>query len=177
MDELVRDLGDLGIYNCRPTRTGSTLSLHGEGRAWDCAIPSGLVALGDKTAQFFVDAAQELGVQRVIWGFGPNKSPKEWDSREGQRYWSNYSGPAHDDHIHVEVCWKSALELTEKQVRDAFMKHWSGAEEDELTEDEKKKLEFVYQAVKRDGPDGKPEGIDKWLDRRLKEILAAIQAG
>lgn len=48
-------------------------------------------------------------------------------------------------------------------------------EEDELTKDEKDKLEFVYQAVSRKGPDGKPEGIDKWLDRKLAEILAEVK--
>lgn len=140
MDDLVPELGDLGIYNCRPTRGGGSLSLHGEGRAWDCAASGALLI---KAGQFFVDAAEMLGVQRVICGFGPGKAPKEWDSRPGQRFWSDYGGPAHDDHDHVELCWDAALHLTVQQVKDAFGRYWVGAEEDflaKLTEDEQQEL-------------------------------------
>jgi hypothetical protein len=133
MDLLLPKLGDYGIYNCRNSRTGSTLSLHGEGRAWDCAIPWGETALGDSVAKFYVLSAEMLGIQRVIWGFGAGKAPREWDSRAGERYWEAYSGPAHDDHIHVELCWKAALNLTAATVRTAFRTFWEGEkEEDEV---------------------------------------------
>lgn len=163
MDLLVPDLGDYGIYNCRSTRTGKSYSLHAEGRAWDCAIPSGKWDLGDLTAQFFVDAAQDLGVQRVIWGRGPGKPPKEWDSREGQRFWSAYSGPPHDDHNHVELCWAAARSLTPTIVRAAFAKYWKG---DELSAEDKALLEKLKKEVFTKGGRSR---IDS-LDQRVKAL-------
>jgi hypothetical protein len=119
MDELVPELGDMGIYNCRNTRGGSTLSLHGEGRAWDCAVSARTnLALGNKTAQFFVDACQMLGIQRVIW------NRRQWDSRA--KAWRKYSGQSpHTDHIHVELCWTAARGLSATTVRRAYAVHWT----------------------------------------------------
>lgn len=137
IDSAIEWVGDYGIYNCRPTRTGSSLSLHGEGRAWDAAVSVAARQQGLKLAQFFVDAAQMLGVQRVIYW------EREWDSRDGQRYWSSYSGPNHHDHVHVELCWEAAQRLTTQVVNDALAKYWTPTEEDflaKLTEAEQQEL-------------------------------------
>lgn len=145
--ELYPKTGSYGIYNCRPSRTGGSYSLHAEGRAWDCAIPLGETPLGNHLALLLVKHATKLGVQRVIWGFGYGTAAKEWDSRVGERYWEPYSGPAHDDHLHIELCWAASAGeavLTKSYV----IKVLSGqGEEDELTPEEKKRLEAVEKAV------------------------------
>lgn len=178
MQRLVPELGSLGCYNCRPTRGGGSLSLHGEGRAWDCAASGALLI---KAGQFFVDAAEMLGVQRVICGFGSGKAPKEWDSRPGQRFWSDYGGPAHDDHDHVELCWDAALHLTVQQVEDAFERYWPGAEEDflaKLTEDEQQRIlvqsDLSYKAL-FDERDGKKVNVIDELRKLVADILAEVK--
>lgn len=157
-------VGDLGIL--RDQARCSKRSAHCHGRAWDAKIAAVDIAVGDELAAFFVlpDVATALGIQRVIWGFGPTRPPKEWDSRPGQRFWSAYSGPHHDDHVHVELCWQAAKILTVQQVEAAFDSYW-GAEEDflaNLTEEEqreilegvralakvKEQLKFLYDAIK-----------------------------
>lgn len=151
IQKLIPERGDLGCFNCRPSRTGNTLSLHGEGRASDEAtprLPNGWLDLPWNTryGDFCVAAAQDLGIQRVIgWGprFDGSIGPREWDSRPGERLWEYYSGPLHQDHNHVEFCWKAALNLTEKQVRDAVLRYWKG---DWFAMATKKELEEVIKA-------------------------------
>lgn len=152
LKEVLPQFGSYGCLNCRSTRTGSTLSLHGEGRAEDVSTPivNGVyhIPSNTKLGDCLVAAAEELGVQRVI-GWGPRYDgsigPREWDSRLGERYWEPYSGPLHRDHNHVEFCWESALHLTKAQVVAALRKHWF--KEDELTPEEKQKQEDTYNAV------------------------------
>lgn len=121
--ELFPGIGDLGIYNCRPTRGGGSLSTHGEGRGWDAkcnaTTKSGL-ALGNRLAAWLVLHAQELGIQRVIW------NRRQWDSKT--RTWRKYSGQSpHTNHLHIELCWKSARDqpLTVAYIKTVF----SGGEE------------------------------------------------
>lgn len=131
MDEIA-GVGDSGIYNCRNTRTGSNLSLHGVGRAWDARTVSAAgpnLALNAALAEFFVAAAEDLGIQRVIaWGRRSDGTigPREWDSRVGERFWERYSGPLHQSHNHVELCALAAQKLTRDEVRAAIRKHWKG---------------------------------------------------
>src|SRR5687767_161344 len=70
------DLPLIGIYNCRASRAGTTLSLHGEGRAIDLHVHVGAsealgtseqTYLGSDIASWMVRHADVLGVQRVIW--------------------------------------------------------------------------------------------------------------
>lgn len=166
IDELLPWVGDYGIYNCRPTRTGKTLSLHGEGRAWDAAIPVEAQEDGTRLAAFFVAAATDLGIQRVIWGFGFGKAPKEWDSRPGERYWEGYSGPAHDDHIHVELCWAAARNLTDDQVRTAFARYWEGEEAEVPTPEQWQA--FVEADQKWKGEMDK-KMLDVWQNTRITD--------
>jgi hypothetical protein len=137
MDAEIPELGDKGTYNCRPSRTSSNLSRHAGGTAWDPAtekVVNGRVVpdlvLNDRVARFFVIAAPDLGVQRVIANglrADGTKGPREWDSRPGEREFERYSGPLHDDHVHVELCNKAARELTRAQVRIALKRYWYGA--------------------------------------------------
>ena len=129
----IQGVGSLGIYNCRPKRTSSNLSLHAVGRAWDAAIAVSNKALGVRLAQFFVDAAEDLGIQRVIYW------EREWDSRPGQRWWSPYSGPNHHDHAHVELCPHAAQNLTAGEVDVAIRRYWL-KEEDDLTPEQDARL-------------------------------------
>lgn len=121
--ELFPGIGDLGIYNCRATRGGGSLSTHGEGRGWDAkcnATSKSGLALGNRLAAWLVLHAQELGIQRVIW------NRRQWDSKT--RTWRKYSGRSpHTDHLHIELCWKSARDqpLTVAFIKTVF----SGGEE------------------------------------------------
>ena len=102
---------NLGVYNCRNVRGGSTTSLHGEGRAVDLGTPdSRHQAWSWKLARLLVDNSAELGVQcvihnRMIWSV----SRAEWEP---------YTGAAdHYDHLHVELTWTSGKALTAAQVQ------------------------------------------------------------
>lgn len=144
----VPPVGDLGIL--RDKSRCNKASAHCHGRAWDAAIgpdPTE-VPIGTKLAEFFVrpEVAQMLGVQRVIWGFGTGRA-KEWDSRPGQRLWSAYSGPAHDEHVHVELCWEAARRLTAQQVRDAYDRYWPDQEDEMKPEDWQRLEAFVHKEV------------------------------
>lgn len=139
---------DLGIL--RDKSRCSKRSAHCHGRAWDAGIRPTDVEIGDELAAFFVlpEVAKALGVQRVIWGFGPSRPPKEWDSRDGQRYWSAYSGPHHDDHVHVEQCWEAAKRVTVQQVSDVFDAYWMGGGDDMTPEDWTKLRDIVHEEVR-----------------------------
>lgn len=178
--ELVPGVGTFGIFNCRPSRTGSSLSRHANGTAWDAACEG---QLNIDLADFFVRAAQDLGVQRVI-AYGKRHDgttgPREWDSRDGERVWERYSGPSHADHNHVELCADAAMNLTEEEVRAAFKKHWDkGGDEfdmadlDDLREvvrEEIKNADILRINVVRDGKDEKLA-----IDHFIKAL--AIKAG
>lgn len=119
-------IGDLGIYNCRPTRGGGSLSTHGEGRGWDAKCDANTQKeLGDRLAEDLIEhcAMEELGIQRVIW------NRRQWDSRT--RAWRAYSGVSpHTDHLHIELCWESAKKLTEERVTEVL------GQEEPMTDEE-----------------------------------------
>lgn len=92
-----------------------------------------------------------------------SRDPWEWGPY-------NPNNPHRNRHIkHAHLSVKSG-DIYELDVSPWF------DEEDDMTDEEKKKLEFVYQAVKRDKPGGGIEGIDKWLDRELKAINVKLDA-
>lgn len=97
-----------GDYVCRLV-VGSTLpSVHGDGRAWDAHFdqpgPGRRNPLGDILANWLVAHAEEIGVQVVIW------NRLIWSGT--RPYWRTYTGPnPHIDHVHVELCRRSATEL------------------------------------------------------------------
>ena len=55
---------DLGIYNYRPVRGGSSLSTHAEGRAWDARFPTGQALAGAIAS--ILDHAEALQIQEII---------------------------------------------------------------------------------------------------------------
>src|SRR3712207_3869750 len=76
---------NLGIYNCRSVVGGSTLSLHGEGRAADLGVPVGAgwaTVLADKLR---LNSA-ELGIQCVIY------NRKIWSGSYPDAGWRPYNG-------------------------------------------------------------------------------------
>lgn len=112
-------LTNLGVYNCRPVRGGTSLSLHGEGRAGD--LGSTDKALHDEVFAALIAAAEDLGIQEVIsW-------ERRWDSISRQV--KPYDGKSlHKDHVHVGQCWAAAKSVTTQQVRAAL----AGEEEDDM---------------------------------------------
>ena len=97
------------IYNCRPVRGGTSLSLHGEGRAVDFFVDAGRdteLALGNRIVQWLLVAdaagnahanARRLGVQEIIWNHQIWTSGRRRD--EGMRA---YTGPdPHTTHLHI----------------------------------------------------------------------------
>lgn len=144
----VPPVGDLGIL--RDKSRCNKRSAHCHGRAWDAAIgpdPTE-VPIGTALAEFYVlpDVAQTIGIQRVIWGFGSGVAAKEWDSRPGQRYWSPYSGPLHDEHVHVELCWAAARSLTAQTVRATFDRYWGQG--DDMTPEQDARLKRLEDGMK-----------------------------
>ncbi|MBM4291133.1 MAG: hypothetical protein FJ138_06550, partial [Deltaproteobacteria bacterium] len=92
----------IGGYSCRPINGNPNVtSIHAVGRALDIFIPlHGDAAdndLGDPVANYLVEHAQEIGVQRVIWDrtiWNGGASPETHE----------YTGAhPHHDHIHVEI--------------------------------------------------------------------------
>ena len=115
---------DWGIYNCRTTRTGGSLSLHAEGRAidWhlDARTRSGLRAGNKLVALLLADdmrgrhfaLARRMGVQEIIWDC------RIWSAKHPRM--SRYSAcdstsnvtVQHRDHVHIGLSWKGARKLT-----------------------------------------------------------------
>lgn len=165
-------IGDLGIYNCRPTRGGGSLSTHGEGRGWDAKCDANTQkALGDRLATDLIEhcAMEELGIQRVIW------NRRQWDSRT--RTWRAYSGVSpHRDHLHIELCWESAKKLTEARVNEIL------GEEDEMTYEEFKVFmekfvteELIDFGFPKGAPNSEQEKTIAKLGRDIQVDLDAVK--
>ena len=100
-----------GGYSCRRVRGGSSMSVHGVGRAIDLFVPlSGGRAdneLGDVIANYLVENAEALGVQFIIW------DRTKWNASYSGRKDAYYGGEhPHHDHLHIE--------LTEEAARGAM---------------------------------------------------------
>jgi hypothetical protein len=111
-----------GIYNCRKTRLGSSLSLHAEGRAVDWHLDRRKPA-ERRAAYRLIDAflaadssgrpralARRMGVQEIIYDC------RIWTAYDGDRGMRPYSGCrrgasdtiAHRDHLHIGLNWRGA---------------------------------------------------------------------
>jgi hypothetical protein len=103
---------NLGIYNCRSVRGGTTTSLHGEGRAVDFGINPHGAAYGTALAEQLRLHSAELGVQCVIW------NRLIWSGSYPHAGWRRYSGVnPHLDHLHVELTRAAARSLTAAHVQ------------------------------------------------------------
>jgi subtilisin family serine protease len=97
------------IYNCRPVRGGTSLSLHAEGRAVDFYVNAAQedeLALGNRIVQWLLasDAAgnphanaRRLGVQELIWNHQMWTAGRRSD--EGMRPYSGVD--PHTTHLHI----------------------------------------------------------------------------
>lgn len=102
---------NLGIFNCRSVRGASTTSLHGEGRAVDFGINPHGAAYGDQLAELLRSRSAELGIQCIIW------KRRIWSGSQPHAGWRPYSGVnPHLDHLHVELSWAAARDLTAARV-------------------------------------------------------------
>jgi hypothetical protein len=122
--EANRPGSDWGIYNCRTTRTGSSLSLHAEGRAIDWHLDARTTAgrragnklvallLADDTRGRHFALARRMGVQELIWDC------KIWSAKHPRlsRYRTCNSTSnvtlRHRDHVHIGLSWRGARKLT-----------------------------------------------------------------
>lgn len=94
---------NLGIYNCRAVRGGTTTSLHGEGRADDFGTPTSGQDWSWQLAELLRIHSKELGIQCVI------HRRRIWSSSYCSAGWRNYTGvAAHFDHLHVELTKEAA---------------------------------------------------------------------
>lgn len=98
-----RVLQPSGVYCCRQnsaTTRVPMLSVHASGRAIDLGVPSSTGFAnsleGDRVANWLVENAGHIGIQRVIW----NRA--YWNGERGFGDLSPASLP-HTDHIHVEL--------------------------------------------------------------------------
>ena len=97
-----------GTYCCRQNSNNlSELSVHAIGRAIDLGVPQIAGAadntVGDAVANFLVENAEYIGIQRVIWDY------TFWN---GERGFGSLGGNPHTDHIHVELSQAGAARLT-----------------------------------------------------------------
>lgn len=100
---------NLGIFNCRSVRGGSTTSCHGEGRADDLGFPVGDKD-GDALVRRLLPVVGKLGIQCIIYErrIYSAKSP-------GGRYYGG--ADPHKTHLHVELTREAARHLTYATVK------------------------------------------------------------
>lgn len=113
------DATNMGIFNPRPIRGGTVLSVHAEGRAVDVGFPVRRPAghpEGWRLARDLASRHRELGVQQIIW------AGQIW--RNTSKAWGDYSVPAggsdHFDHVHIELTRAAGKALTSQQIIRAF---------------------------------------------------------
>ena len=148
-----------GIYNCRPVRGGTSLSLHGEGRALDW-MTSG--ADGDQVLDLLATRGRQLGIQFIIWN----------RRKYGPRYPAGapYSGASpHTDHLHIEMTWAAARNLNRETV-DAIMEEDMPLTDEDLDRIADKVVERLLAARiggydPFDGRDSAPSKLDEVLHR------------
>jgi hypothetical protein len=108
----------LGIYNNRPVRGSTSLSVHAEGRAFDCGVGPGEGLWGSELAEWCVQNSPFLQIQQVIW------NGRIWTSYVDSQGWRRYTGSAgpHTDHVHIEQNRIGATELPWNllQLREYF---------------------------------------------------------
>lgn len=106
---------NLGIYNVRTVRGGTTTSLHAEGRAADLGINPHGADYGDEIAELLRTRSADLGVQCVIW------RRRIWSGAHPDAGWRAYQGTnPHLDHVHVELSRAAARDLAAARVAEVM---------------------------------------------------------
>lgn len=102
----------MGIYNCRPVRESSSLSMHACGRADDLGVPVSVA--GHRVAVEFLTRlaphAKSLGIQLLIFSRQSGSARHPWPTRYGGVH-------PHYDHIHLELNRRAAERLTLATLR------------------------------------------------------------
>lgn len=99
---------NLGIFNCRTVRGGTTTSLHGEGRACDLGFPVGDPD-GNNLLGRLLKCTGRLGIQCIIY----ERVIYSAVSPEGRPY---TGVNPHFDHLHVEFTREASERLTYETV-------------------------------------------------------------
>lgn len=111
MTEKFRGVGTFGIYCPRVTRDGDKVSIHTEGRAWDCKCNAKIAkkkVIGDQIFDFLIAKSEPLGIEKIIW------NRKVWSGGKVE----DYTGVnPHTDHLHIEQSMEKAQELTYASTR------------------------------------------------------------
>jgi hypothetical protein len=150
-----------GIFNCRPVRGGSRLSLHGEGRAVDWMLNAGDPAQAAE-AQRIVDwllgpdaqgnahaLARRMGIQEIIW------NRQIWSAGRAAQGWRPYGGVnPHTDHLHIGLnragaametsYWRSRAAAPDPPAAQALSIPSSRLSWDGATEEQSRFMRAVY---------------------------------
>lgn len=114
MEWAIRDFGqgarNLGIYNCRSVRGSDNRSVHGEGRAVDVGFSGSGNPAGTRLLNLLLPKVGELGIQMIIW----NRRIYSARYPRGAAYQGTVP---HTDHLHIELTWNAARNLTRERVR------------------------------------------------------------
>ncbi len=111
-----------GIYLCRDIAGTGILSLHAEGRACDLGVRPYSARYGTTLAEALRKNSRELGVQCIIW------NRRIWSGSYCQQGWRTYGGTnPHIDHLHVELSWWAAANLTVSLIQTTLSGGGSGA--------------------------------------------------
>lgn len=171
--------GNLGIYNCRNTRGGTSKSVHADGRALDVAFPldtGGLAnPLGHDLAARLVARNAALGIQcviydRMIWTSRRPKWMQHCPHPDARSPHLGCSGP-HLDHVHIELTWaasKGPFALTVEDVSRA-LGPVAPAEAD-MTDEEHGWLARIHHEVA--AGDTKSSTVTQMLERLTKAVEA-----
>lgn len=111
--ELFPGTSSAGIYDCRPTRTGKSLSEHAEGRATDVHVSS--KSVGDRVAAWATRWAPQLGIQTIIWNdrqwTSTNPAWRPYVDRDTGRPFTDPT-LGHRDHVHIGLTRAAGGSLT-----------------------------------------------------------------
>lgn len=147
LETAINDVWDksmtFGVYNCRPVRGGTSLSLHSEGRAVDIGFPvvnGGAHPQGHQLLDVLLENAWGLGLQAIIWD-------RRWYSAYHPlgRYYDGVN--PHVDHLHIEQAWNGARTLSLIQAYDLVG-------DMAFTPDEETILKQIVEAIKAEGSNG-----------------------
>lgn len=103
---------NLGIYNYRPVRGSTTLSIHAEGRALDVGFPlvgTSAHPSGTQLLNTLGRHGKALGIQTIIW----NRAIYSARSPNG-RYYSGVN--PHRDHLHIELTRNAGETLNTERI-------------------------------------------------------------
>lgn len=155
---------DMGIFNCRKVRGGTSLSLHGEGRATDIGGTSEIM---QDVADWCVKNSKKYGIQEVIY------DRKIWSSEKSEEGWRNYKGKhGHEDHVHIGQNWsfanpEFALEKGLIDSDDVVKK-----EEIDVAEVEEQPIE-VEEFVRFDPKEIEEKGLDFFKELNVNDFKNA----